>query len=89
MFSVLRAEQKFTEQRAQFYAAQIVLALEYLQHLNVIYRYVIVHKLVVFGLEVSPLVLPSEYYRAERSLSMELVNCSTALKSCRGVLVQP
>eukprot|EP00041_Stephanoeca_diplocostata_P013677 m.241797 g.241797 ORF g.241797 m.241797 type:complete len:354 (-) comp19425_c0_seq1:360-1421(-) len=38
MFSVLRAEQKFTEQRTQFYAAQIVLALEYLQHLNVIYR---------------------------------------------------
>lgn len=38
MFSSLRSAGRFEESRSRFYAAQIVLALEYLQHLNIIYR---------------------------------------------------
>eukprot|EP00040_Diaphanoeca_grandis_P018885 m.99402 g.99402 ORF g.99402 m.99402 type:complete len:355 (+) comp27156_c2_seq1:97-1161(+) len=38
MFSSLRKEQRFTEARSKFYAGQIVIALEYLQYLNIIYR---------------------------------------------------
>ena len=38
MFSSLRSAGRFDESRSRFYAAQIVLCLEYLQHLNIIYR---------------------------------------------------
>jgi len=38
MFSSLRKEKKFSEPRSRFYGGQIVIALEYLQHLNIIYR---------------------------------------------------
>jgi serine/threonine protein kinase len=38
LFSHLRKEKKFTEWRAKFYAAQIVLALECLHNNNIIYR---------------------------------------------------
>lgn len=38
LFSHLRREVKFKEPRTKFYAAQIVLALEYLQSLNILYR---------------------------------------------------
>jgi len=38
LFSHLRRAGRFPEKRVCFYSAQIVLALEYLQHLNIIYR---------------------------------------------------
>jgi len=38
IFSLLRKEERFTEKNARFYASQIVLALEYLHHLDIIYR---------------------------------------------------
>lgn len=38
MFSALRRSRKFPETQARFYSAQIVMALEYLQNLNIIYR---------------------------------------------------
>mmetsp|Transcript_28383 Transcript_28383/g.74548 ORF Transcript_28383/g.74548 Transcript_28383/m.74548 type:complete len:355 (+) Transcript_28383:21-1085(+) len=38
MFSALRKARKFSESQSRFYGAQIVLALEYLQNLNIIYR---------------------------------------------------
>lgn len=38
LFSLLRSHLCFTEVTAKFYAAQIVLALEYLHHLNIAYR---------------------------------------------------
>ena len=38
LFYHLRREQKFSEDRARFYAAEIVLALEYLHAQNIIYR---------------------------------------------------
>lgn len=39
MFSALRLAKRFSEEQAKFYGAQIVMALEYLQNLNIIYRY--------------------------------------------------
>jgi len=38
MFYHLRREKRFTEDRARFYAAEIILALEYLHHLGIVYR---------------------------------------------------
>ena len=38
LFYHLRKEKRFTEDRARFYAAEIVLALECLHHHNIIYR---------------------------------------------------
>ena len=38
MFEHLRSSQKFDEKRVRFYAAEIILALEYLHSKNIIYR---------------------------------------------------
>jgi protein kinase A len=38
MFSALRHAKRFSEDQSRFYGAQIVMALEYLQNLNIIYR---------------------------------------------------
>jgi len=38
LFSHLREARAFDEETAQFYAAQVILALEYLHYLNIIYR---------------------------------------------------
>eukprot|EP00037_Helgoeca_nana_P005710 m.53512 g.53512 ORF g.53512 m.53512 type:complete len:354 (-) comp16671_c0_seq1:47-1108(-) len=38
MFSALRLAKRFPENQAKFYAAQIIMALEYLQNLSIIYR---------------------------------------------------
>ena len=39
LFTVLRKSFRFDETRVKFYAAQITLALEYLQFMGVVYRY--------------------------------------------------
>lgn len=38
LFAYLRAAQRFTNDNAMFYAAEIVMALDYLHSLNIIYR---------------------------------------------------
>ena len=38
MFSQIRREQRFTEERARFYAAQVTLALAHLHSLGYVYR---------------------------------------------------
>jgi len=38
MFHHLKQDKRFTEDKAKFYAAQIVMALEYLHGIDVIYR---------------------------------------------------
>jgi serine/threonine protein kinase len=38
MFSLIRKQKRFTEDRTRFYAAQVFLALEYLHNLGYVYR---------------------------------------------------
>lgn len=38
MFSLLRKNKRFGEEQSKFYGAQVLLAIEYLHHMNLIYR---------------------------------------------------
>lgn len=38
LFTYINREKRFSEERARFYAAEIILALEYLHEMDIIYR---------------------------------------------------
>lgn len=47
LFFHMRKEKRFTEKKTKFYAAEILLALEYLHSKDIIYRFII--KFIIFN----------------------------------------
>ena len=52
MFYLLQLEKKFSEARACFYAAEILLGLEYLHQEGVIYRYCIGSNMLLYQIDI-------------------------------------